>query len=84
MNRQSADQSMSSARTLTIIWVLISAAVAYPLYNFLFSLGLNNVLAGIAVFVGICLMYDIPYRARVKAEHQIATARAQQWQNRTC
>jgi len=84
MKTKPADAAMSRAQTLTIVWLLVSAALAYPLYSFLFNLGFNQALAGVAVFVGICLLYDFPYRARVKAQHLIATSRADQWRNRSC
>ena len=49
------------------------------MHTFLVSFGFNEMLAGVMVFIGICLLYDIPYRARVKAEHQLAMQRTQQW-----
>ncbi len=84
MKTKPANSGMSKAQTLTILWLLISAALAYPLYSFLFKLGFNPTLAGVAVFIGICLLYDIPYRARVKAEHEIATSRADYLRNGSC
>jgi hypothetical protein len=66
-------------RTLTIIWLVVSAALGYPLFNLLQSMGFNQALSGVAVFLGICLLYDIPYRAKVKAQHEAAMARTTQW-----
>lgn len=84
MKNKPAHPGMSKAQTLTIVWLLVSASLAYPLYSFLFKLGINEALAAVAVFVGICLLYDFPYRARVKAQHEIATSRADHWRNRSC
>lgn len=72
----------SGSRALTMGWFLVSAGLAYPSFNLLVSIGFNQALAGIAVFVGICLLYDIPYRARMKAQHEAAMIRANQLRNR--
>ncbi|MBL8503514.1 MAG: hypothetical protein JNL78_08760 [Rhodocyclaceae bacterium] len=79
MANNSKDSAGSGTRVLGIIWLLVSAALAYPVYTFLVSWGFNEMMAGVLVFIGICLLYDIPYRARVKAEHQLAMQRTQQW-----
>lgn len=79
MASNSKDSAGSGTRVLGIIWLLVSAALAYPVYSFLVSWGFNEMLAGVMVFIAICLLYDIPYRARVKAEHQLAMQRTQQW-----
>lgn len=69
-------------RILTVIWLLVSAVLAYPAFSLLSSMGLNQALAGTLVFIGICLLYDIPYRARVSAQHQAALSKAEQWRGR--
>ena len=79
MANNSKDSAGSGTRVLGIIWLLVSAALAYPVLTFLVSWGFNEMMAGVLVFIGICLLYDIPYRARVKAEHQLAMQRTQQW-----
>ncbi len=84
MKNKKEKTGLSKAQTLTLVWLLISAALAHPLYSFLFTIGFNQVLAGVTVFIGICLLYDIPYRARVQAEFELATSRADHWRNRSC
>ena len=79
MANNSKDSAGSGTRVLGIIWLLVSAALAYPVHTFLVSWGFNEMMSGVLVFIGICLLYDIPYRARVKAEHQLAMQRTQQW-----
>lgn len=74
----------SGSRILTIIWLLVSAGLAYPVFSMLVSWGLNQALAGVFVFIGICLLYDIPYRARVKEQHALTMSRADQWRGRSC
>lgn len=76
------DQSGNSTyRTLTVIWLVVSVALGYPLFNLLTSMGFNSALAGVGVFLGACLLYDIPYRAKVKAEHQAAMSRTNRWRS---
>jgi len=73
------DATGSGSRMLGMIWLLISAGLAYPAYKMLVSMGFNQALAVVAVFIGACLLYEIPYRARVKEQNQIALKRANQW-----
>lgn len=82
MANKATDSAASGSRVLTIIWLLVSAGLAYPFYSFLMSWGFNQALAVMTVFIGICLLYDIPYRARVKAEHEAALSRAEHWRAR--
>lgn len=72
----------ASSRALMLVWLLVSAALAYPFFKLLISYGFNQALAVVAVFLSICLLYDIPYRARVKAQHQADVLRTNQWRNR--
>ncbi|MBI4987839.1 MAG: hypothetical protein HZC23_03365 [Rhodocyclales bacterium] len=74
----------SGSRVLTLIWLLLSAGLAYPVYSLMVSWGFNQALSGIIVFIGICLLYDIPYRARVKEQHEAIMQRSDQWRSRTC
>lgn len=74
----------SGSRVLTLIWLAVSAGLAYPAYTTLASWGLNPALAGLIVFLGICLFYDVPYRARVKEEYAANMSRADQWRGRKC
>lgn len=76
------DSGKSGSRVLTVIWFVVSAALAYPAYSLLVSWGLNQALAGILVFIGICLLYDVPYRARVKEEYEANMRRADQYRGR--
>ena len=69
----------SGSRMLRLVWLLVSAGLAYPAYKMLVSLGFNEALAVVAVFVGACLLYEIPYRARLREQHRIAMKRANQW-----
>jgi hypothetical protein len=64
---------------LGFIWLLVSAGLAYPAYKMLMSMGFNQALAIVAVFIGACLLYEIPYRAKVKEQHELAMKRANQW-----
>ena len=50
----------------------------------LVSIGLNEAFSVVMVLLGICLMYDIPYRAKVKAQHEASMSRADQWRGRHC
>ena len=84
MTSKATNSAKSGSRTLTIIWLLVSAGLAYPVYSLLVSWGFNQVLAGIAVFIGICLPYDIPYRARVSEEFEATMSRADHWRGRSC
>ncbi len=79
MTRGRKDSNGSSSRMLGFIWLVVSAGLAYPAYKTLVSMGFNQALAGVAVFIGACLLYEIPYRAKVKAQHEIAMKRAGQW-----
>ncbi len=72
----------AGSKMLGYIWFVVSAALAYPAYSLLLSLGLNSSIAMVAVFVGICLLYEIPYRARVKARHQMEMKKLDRWQGR--
>lgn len=74
----------SGSRVLTLVWLVVSAGLAYPAYTMLASWGLNPALAGLLVFLGICLFYDVPYRARVKEEYEANISRAEQWRGRKC
>lgn len=74
----------SSWKILTFLWLVISLAIFHPAYSFLVSMGLNEAFSAVMVLVGICLMYDIPYRAKVKAQHQAALSRAEQWRGQRC
>jgi len=38
----------------------------------------------VIVFIGACLLYDIPYRARVKARNELAMKQSDQWRGRSC
>lgn len=84
MADKSNDSTGSGSRALGLIWLLVSAGLAYPAYTMLVSLGFNQALAGVAVFLGACLLYEVPYRARVKAQHQTAMRRSEQWRGRGC
>lgn len=78
------DSTGSGSRALGLVWLLVSAGLAYPAYTMLSSWGINQGLAAVIVFIGACLLYDIPYRARVKAQHQTAMRQAEQWRGRGC
>jgi len=82
MSKKKEASIYAGSRALTMGWFLISAGLAYPFFNLLVSMGFNPALAGIGVFVSICLLYDIPYRARMKAQHEAAMIRANQLRNR--
>lgn len=79
MTKGRNDSNGSSSRMLGFIWLLVSAGLAYPAYKMLMSMGFNQALAIVAVFIGACLLYEIPYRAKVKEQHEIAMKRANQW-----
>lgn len=79
MTKGRKDSNGSSSRMLGFIWLLVSAGLAYPAYKMLMSMGFNQALAIVAVFIGACLLYEIPYRAKVKEQHAIAMKRANQW-----
>jgi hypothetical protein len=49
----------------------------------LVSLGFNQALAGVAVFIGACLLYEVPYRARVRAQSTIAMKRLERLHDRS-
>lgn len=82
MASNAKDSAASGNQTLTILWLLVSAGLAYPAYSMLSSWGLNQGLAVVIVFIGACLLYDIPYRARVKAQHKVAMKKSEQWRGR--
>lgn len=84
MTRGRKDSNGSSSRILGFIWLLVSAGLAYPAYKTLVSMGFNQALAGVAVFIGTCLLYEIPYRAKVKAQHAEAMKQSEQWRGRSC
>ncbi len=84
MANKKANTTGSGSRVLTIIWLLASAGLAYPVFTILVSWGFNQALAGTMVFIGICLLYDIPYRVRVKEQHELTMSRADQWRGRHC
>ncbi|MDT3735308.1 MAG: hypothetical protein ROZ00_03670 [Denitratisoma sp.] len=74
----------SGSKLLGLIWLLASVGLAYPAYKALVSMGFNQALAGVAVFIGACLLYEIPYRAKVKARHAEAMKQSEQWRGRSC
>lgn len=84
MTINKSDAAGSNGKALWLIWLLVSAGLAYPMYSVLVAIGFNQGLAMVAVFIGTCLLYDIPYRARKKAEHEAAMVRADKWRNRSC
>lgn len=84
MASKKTEAAGSGSRILTILWLLVSAGLAYPVFSLMVSWGFNQALAGMIVFIGICLLYDIPYRARVKEQHMATMQRTDQWRNRTC
>lgn len=79
MGSRKNDSAGSGSRMLGLVWLVVSVGLAYPAYTMLVSMGFNQALAGVAVFIGACLLYEIPYRAKVKAQHEIAMRRAGQW-----
>ena len=81
MANKKKDSTESGSKVLTIIWLLVSAGLAYPVYSLLISWGFNQMLAVTAVFLGICLLYDIPYRARVNSQSEMAMNRAERLRN---
>jgi hypothetical protein len=84
MANKEKDSAKSGSHMLTIIWLLVSAGLAYPVYSMLASWGVNSALAVTIVFIGVCLLYDIPYRARVKAQNELAMRQSDQWRGRHC
>lgn len=84
MGSRKKDSAESGSRMLGLVWLLVSAGLAYPAFNMLVSMGFNQALAGVAVFIGACLLYEIPYRARVKARNEVAARQSQQWRGRSC
>lgn len=84
MTSKKHDSTGSGSKTLGLIWLVISLGLAYPAYSLLTSWGFNQGLAAVAVFIGACLLYEIPYRARVKAQHELAMKRSDQWRSRSC
>lgn len=79
MTHKRKEAAGSRSRVLGLIWLLVSAGLAYPAYTLLVSMGFNQALAVVAVFVGACLLYEIPYRVRVREQHEMAMKRANQW-----
>jgi hypothetical protein len=84
MANKTTDSANSNSRVLTAIWLLVSAGLAYPAYSLLISWGFNPALAATSVFLGICLLYDIPYRAKVSAQYEASMSRADRWRGRNC
>lgn len=84
MASKKTDSANSNGRVLTVIWLLVSAGLAYPVYSLLLSWGFNPTLAATTVFVCICLLYDIPYRAKVNAQYEASMSRADHWRGRNC
>ena len=84
MTYKKNDAAESGGITLGFIWLVVSAGLAYPAYSILTSWGFHQGLAGVAVFIGARLLYEIPYRARVRAEHERAMKRSDQWRQRSC
>ena len=79
------DDSVGSAgRALGLVWLLVSAGLAYPAFTMLSSWGVHQGLAGVIVFIVACLLYDIPYRARVRAQHLATMRQSEQWRGRGC
>jgi|GEM_PF-3487612 len=83
MANKAAESAATGSTVLTIIWLLVSAGLAYPVYSMLASWGVNSALAVTLVFIGICLLYDIPYRARVKAQHAATMSRSDHLRSRS-
>lgn len=79
MTNRRKEAAGSRSRVLGLVWLLVSAGLAYPAYNMLVSMGFNQALAIVAVFLGACLLYEIPYRVRVRDQHELAMKRANQW-----
>lgn len=79
MANKKDEPAESSSRLLGLIWLVASLGLAYPAHSLLVSWGFNSALAAVTVFLAACLLYDIPYRARVRAENQAALRRGQQW-----
>jgi hypothetical protein len=84
MTSRKHDPSGNGSKVLGIVWLLVSAGLAYPAYSVLTSWGFNQALAGVVVFIGACLLYEIPYRARVRAQHELAMKQTDQWRGRSC
>ncbi|MCB1892553.1 MAG: hypothetical protein R3E40_10330 [Rhodocyclaceae bacterium] len=84
MANKAGDQKNSSWKILAFLWLVISLAIFQPAYSMLVSIGLNEAFSVVMVLLGICLMYDIPYRAKVKAQHEASMSRADQWRGRHC
>ncbi|MCO5099141.1 MAG: hypothetical protein M9884_16990 [Rhodocyclaceae bacterium] len=84
MANKAGDSANSSWKVLTFLWLAISVVIFQPAYSMLVSMGLNEAFSVVMVLLGICLMYDIPYRAKVKAQHQASMSRADQWRGRHC
>ncbi|MBX3649180.1 MAG: hypothetical protein KF853_10680 [Rhodocyclaceae bacterium] len=84
MRSKENEYANSNWKVLTFLWLAISLALFNPVYSMLVSMGLNEAFSVVMVLLGICLMYDIPYRAKVKAQHQASMSRADQWRGRHC
>lgn len=83
MTAKKDDSTWSTSKILEILWFIMSAGLAYPAYSMLVSLGFNQALAGVAVFIGACLLYEVPYRARVRAQSTIAMKRLERLHDRS-
>lgn len=75
MANRKNDTAGSASQVLGILWLVVSAGLAYPVYSLLVSWGFNQALAGVTVFIGACLLYEIPYRARVRAQNEMVMKR---------
>ncbi|MCZ7654739.1 MAG: hypothetical protein M5R42_11350 [Rhodocyclaceae bacterium] len=84
MANKAGDSANSSWKVLPFLWLAISVVIFQPAYSMLVSMRLNEAFSVVMVLLGICLMYDIPYRAKVKAQHQASMSRADQWRGRHC
>lgn len=69
----------SRSRVLGLIWLVVAAGLAYPAYTLLVSIGFNEALSAVAVFIGACLLYEIPYRARLREQQALALQRTNRW-----
>ena len=53
MANKEANTTGSGSRVLTILWLLVSAGLAYPVFTMLVSWGFNQALAGTMVFLSL-------------------------------
>jgi len=84
MGNRKKESVGSGSRMLGSAWLVVSAGLAYPAFKMLVSMGFNQALAGVTVFIGACLLYEIPYRAKVRAQNEIAAQQSQRWRGRSC